>query len=192
MQVRPDFEGFDWDAGNRDKDWRTHNVAWWECEELFFNQPLFIPPGPQTFRRGASFLRAGNHEPGTPAPRRLHARKKRLRVISAREMIKRERRFFREKLKKIPKLEGEDAVREFWASADSTEYLDWSKAKPAFFPNLKPSSRMISIRLPESLLEGIKVLANRRDVPYQSMLKILLAEKVQESFSARKRKGKAA
>jgi len=96
------------------------------------------------------------------------------------------------KLKRIPKLEGEDAVREFWASADSTEYLDWSKAMPAFFPNLKPSSRMISIRLPESLLEGIKVLANRRDVPYQSMLKILLAEKVQESFGARKRKGKAA
>ena len=96
------------------------------------------------------------------------------------------------KLKRMPKLEGEGAVREFWASADSTEYLDWSKAKPAFLPNLKPSSRMISIRLPESLLEGIKVLANRRDVPYQSMLKILLAEKVQESFSARKRKGKAA
>jgi len=84
-----------------------------------------------------------------------------------------------------------DAVQEFWASADSTEYLDWSKAKPAFFPNLKPSSRMISIRLPESLLEGIKVLANRRDVPYQSMLKIFLAEKVQESFCARKRKGKS-
>ena len=96
------------------------------------------------------------------------------------------------KLKKMPKLEGEDGVREFWASADSTEYLDWSKAKPSFFPNLKPSSRMISIRLPESLLERIKVLANRRDVPYQSMLRILLAEKVRESFSARKRKGEAA
>ena len=74
------------------------------------------------------------------------------------------------KLKRMPNLEGEDVVREFWASADSTEYLDWSKAKPASFPNLKSSSRMISIRLPESLLEGIKVLANRRDVPYQSML----------------------
>ena len=107
-------------------------------------------------------------------------------------MSKKERRFFREEAEKKPNLEGEDAVREFWASADSTEYLDWLKAKSAFFPNLKPSSRMISIRLPESLLEGIKVLANRRDVPYQSMLKILLAEKVQESFSARKRKGKAA
>ena len=95
------------------------------------------------------------------------------------------------KLKKMPKLKSEDAVREFWASADSTAYLDWSEAKPAFIPNPKPSSRMISIRLPESLLEGIKVLANRRDVPYQSMLRILLAEKVQESFSARKRKGKA-
>jgi predicted DNA binding CopG/RHH family protein len=96
------------------------------------------------------------------------------------------------KLKKLPRLESEDAVRRFWGSADSTDYVDWPKAKLAFFPNLKPSSRMISIRLPESLLEGIKVLANRRDVPYQSMLKILLAEKVQESFGPRKRKGKAA
>lgn len=96
------------------------------------------------------------------------------------------------KLKKTPKLESEDSIREFWASADSTEYLDWSKAKVSFFPNLKPSSRMISIRLPESLLESIKVLANRQDVPYQSMLKILLAEKVQESFNTKKRKGKAA
>ena len=96
------------------------------------------------------------------------------------------------KLKRMPDIEGEDAVPEFWASADSTEYLDWSKAQPVIFPNLKPSSRMISIRLPESLLECIKGLANGRDVPYQSMLNILLAEKVQESFRARKRKGKAA
>jgi predicted DNA binding CopG/RHH family protein len=96
------------------------------------------------------------------------------------------------KLKKIPKLDSEDSVREFWANADSTEHVDWSKAKLSFFPQLKPSSRTISIRLPEALLESIRVLANRQDVPYQSMLKILLAEKVRESFNAKKRKGKAA
>lgn len=96
------------------------------------------------------------------------------------------------KLKKIPKRDSEDSVREFWANADSTEHVDWSKAKLSFFPQLKPSSRTISIRLPEALLESIRVLANRRDVPYQSMLKILLAEKVRESFNAKKRKGKAA
>lgn len=82
------------------------------------------------------------------------------------------------KLKRIPKLNSESAIREFWGKHDSTQYLNWSKAKLVFFPELKPTSRTISIRLPESLLEGIRVLANREDVPYQSMLKILLAEKV--------------
>jgi predicted DNA binding CopG/RHH family protein len=96
------------------------------------------------------------------------------------------------KLKKIPKVDNEASTQEFWANADAVEYLDWSKAKLSFFPQLKPSSRTISIRLPEALLESIKVLANRRDVPYQSMLKILLADKVRESFNAKKGKGKAA
>ena len=96
------------------------------------------------------------------------------------------------KPKKMPKLESEAEVGDFWSRADSTGHLDWSKAQITFFPNLKPSSRTISIRLPESLLESIKVLANRQDVPYQSMLKILLAEKVRELFNAKKRKGKAA
>jgi predicted DNA binding CopG/RHH family protein len=96
------------------------------------------------------------------------------------------------KLKKIPKFKSEDEEREFWARHDSTEYIDWSKAKLTLFPNLKPSSKTISIRLPESLLENLKVLANKRDVPYQSLLKILLAEKVQEALQPQKRKGQAA
>ena len=96
------------------------------------------------------------------------------------------------KLKKTPKLDSDAEIQDFWARADASEYLDWSKAKISFFPNLKPSSRTISIRLPESLLESIKVLANRQDVPYQSMLKILLADKVLELFNAKRRKGKAA
>ncbi len=96
------------------------------------------------------------------------------------------------KPKKMPKVSSEADVQEFWSRADSAEYLDWSKAQISFFPNLKPSSRTISIRLPESLLESIKVLANRQDVPYQSMLKILLADKVRELFNAKKNKDKAA
>ncbi len=95
------------------------------------------------------------------------------------------------KLKKIPTFRTEDEEREFWATHDSTEYMDWSKAKPTLFSNLKPSSRTISIRLPESLLEHIKLLANQRDVPYQSLLKILLAEKVQETLQSGKRKSVA-
>ena len=78
--------------------------------------------------------------------------------------------------KKIPKFESEDQEREFWSNQDSTEYLDWGKAKRLSFPNLKPSTKTISIRLPESMLEDLKILANKRDVPYQSLLKVFLAE----------------
>ena len=84
--------------------------------------------------------------------------------------------------KKIPKSKNEDAERQFWADHDSTEFIDWSEAKRTLFPNLKPSTRTISLRLPEPLLEALKLLANRRDVPYQSLLKIFLAERVEQEF----------
>ena len=80
------------------------------------------------------------------------------------------------KLKKIPQFKNEDAEREFWSRHDSTDYIDWSKAKRLRLPNLKPSAKSISLRLPESLLEEIKRNANRQDIPYQSYLKIVLHE----------------
>jgi predicted DNA binding CopG/RHH family protein len=86
------------------------------------------------------------------------------------------------KLKKIPKFKSEEEEAEFWATHDSTEYVDYSKAKRIVFQNLKPSTKTISIRLPESLIEHLKVLANKRDVPYQSLLKIFLSEKVEEEL----------
>jgi predicted DNA binding CopG/RHH family protein len=86
------------------------------------------------------------------------------------------------KLTNIPKFKTEDEEREFWSTHDSTEYIDYSKAKRTLFPNLKPTTKTISIRLPESLIEKLKVLANKRDVPYQSLLKVLLAEKVDEEL----------
>ena len=89
------------------------------------------------------------------------------------------------KLKKTPKFRTEDEEREFWSTHDSTEYVDYSKAKKVLLPGLKPSTRSISIRLPESLIEKLNVLANERDVPYQSLLKILLAEKVKEELSVK-------
>lgn len=83
-------------------------------------------------------------------------------------------------LKRVPEFRSEDEERDFWGAKerDSTEYLDWSKARLARFPNLKPSTRAISLRLPVSLLERIKLEANKRDVPYQSLIKVWLAEKV--------------
>ncbi len=88
--------------------------------------------------------------------------------------------------KQIPRFKNEDEEREFWATHDSTEYLDWAKAKRAVFPNLKPSTKSISLRLPESILVGLKMLANKRDVPYQSLLKVFLAEKVEEELRPRR------
>lgn len=85
----------------------------------------------------------------------------------------------RKKPKAIPRFADESAERSFWESHDSTNYLDWGKAKSARFPNLKPSTTSISLRLPVSLLERIKVVANKRDVPYQSLIKIWLAEKAE-------------
>ena len=85
-------------------------------------------------------------------------------------------------IKKIPKFKNEDEERTFWASHDSTEYVDWKKAKKVILPNLKPSIKSISLRLPESMIEELKFLANKKDVPYQSLLKMFLAEKIGEEL----------
>jgi predicted DNA binding CopG/RHH family protein len=82
------------------------------------------------------------------------------------------------KLKTIPRFVNEAEERRFWETHDSTDYVDWSKAQRARFPNLKLSTTSISLRLPQGLLEQIKVAANKRDVPYQSLIKIWLHEKV--------------
>ncbi len=80
--------------------------------------------------------------------------------------------------KPIPAFRDEDAEREFWATHDLSDYFDLARAVPARFPNLKPSTATISLRLPASLLADLKILANRLDVPYQSLLKVFLAQRV--------------
>lgn len=82
------------------------------------------------------------------------------------------------KLKKLPKFKNEVEERQFWQTHDSADYIDWTKAKHSTFPNLKPSTQTISLRLPANLLNDIKVLANKEDIPYQSLIKILLAQGV--------------
>ena len=81
--------------------------------------------------------------------------------------------------KQIPKFRSETAEGAFWAEHDSTEFIDWQAAQRRRFPNLKPSLRTISLRLPVSMIENLKVLAHKRDVPYQSLLKIFLAERLE-------------
>jgi predicted DNA binding CopG/RHH family protein len=82
--------------------------------------------------------------------------------------------------KSVPDFSSEAEERLFWESHDSTEFVDWSAAKKIMLPNLKPSTQSISLRLPLSLLENIKIAANSRDVPYQSLIKIWLSEKLHE------------
>ena len=82
------------------------------------------------------------------------------------------------RLKAIPKFATEAAERAFWEKNDSTDYLNWAKAGPAALPNLKPSTQTISLRLPLHLLDSIKSAANSRDVPYQSLIKVWLQEKI--------------
>ena len=85
--------------------------------------------------------------------------------------------------KPFPRFRSEAEEREFWATHDTTDYIDWSKAKRAVFPNLRPSTESISLRLPAPLLADLKALANERDVPYQSLLKVLLARQVRQEQS---------
>ena len=80
--------------------------------------------------------------------------------------------------KAIPKFATEAQERAYWEKHDSTDYLDWSKAKRVVLPNLKPTTKTISLRLPQHLLDSIKVAANARDVPYQSLIKVWLQEKL--------------
>lgn len=80
--------------------------------------------------------------------------------------------------KPLPEFRSEDEERVFWETHDSTAYVDWNQAERVRFPNLKPSSTSISLRLPVTLLERIKIAANKRDVPYQSLIKMWLSEKV--------------
>jgi len=89
-------------------------------------------------------------------------------------------------LKKIPKFNKEEQERDFWVNADSTDYLNYGGARKAFFPNLRPSSKSISIRLPEILIARLKNIANKKDIPYQTLIKVFLSEKVQSEVKLKK------
>ena len=85
-------------------------------------------------------------------------------------------------LKDIPTFKSEDEERKFWADSDSTEYVDWDKAEAIVLPRLKPSTKTISLRLPELMLNELRVIANKRDVPYQSLIKMFLKERIDQEL----------
>jgi predicted DNA binding CopG/RHH family protein len=89
------------------------------------------------------------------------------------------------KLKPVPDCANEAEERAFWQSHGTSDYVDWTKAEHVRFPNLKPSTRSVSLRLPQALLDDLKTAANRRDVPYQSLIKVWLAERLAEESKPR-------
>lgn len=88
----------------------------------------------------------------------------------------------KKKLKEIPIFTNEDEEREFWGRPGSSDYVDWDTAESIIMPNLKPTTRTISLRLPGSMLAKIRLVANKRDVPYQSLIKIFLMERIDEEL----------
>lgn len=85
--------------------------------------------------------------------------------------------------KPIPKFENEDEEREFWATHDSTEYMDWGQAEKVLLPNLKPANKVVSLRMSETMLNELKLLANKMDVPYQSLMKVYLRERIDKDLN---------
>ncbi len=86
------------------------------------------------------------------------------------------------KLKPIPNFKNEDEEREFWATHDSTDYVDWSKARHVIFPNLQLTKRPISLRITDSLLAKVKMVANKKDMPYQTLMKQYISEGLEKDF----------
>ncbi len=90
------------------------------------------------------------------------------------------------KLKEMPVLKNEEEEREFWAENDSTDYVDWNQADSIILPKLKPTTRTISLRISASMLEKIRLVANKRDVPYQSLIKSFLQERIDKELKLSK------
>ncbi|MCF6246805.1 MAG: BrnT family toxin [Desulfobacula sp.] len=177
------YIGFDWDNGNIDKNRLKHKVNSPECEQIFFNHPLVVQDDIMHSKTEKRFYALGRTDSRRTLFIVFTVRNSLIRVISARDMSRKKGRDITMS-KRIPKFKNEDEEMEFWATHDSTEYINWNRAERITFSNLKPSVKKISLRLPESMLEELKLLANKRDVPYQSLLKIFLAERIEKELGA--------
>lgn len=92
----------------------------------------------------------------------------------------------KKKLKELPKFKSEDEEREFWSENDSTDFVDWDNAETVILPKLKPTTRTISLRISASMLDKIRLVANKRDIPYQSLIKSFLQERIDEELKLSK------
>jgi uncharacterized DUF497 family protein len=162
------MEGVEWDAGNTAKNVFGHDVSQSEAEEIFFHAPVVLLEDAKHSATERRFVIYGPTNGG--------------RLLTAAFTI-------RAKLKPMPHFRSHEEAGEFWMTHDTAEYLDWSRARRVSFPNLRPSTATISLRLPQGLLDELRTLANQRDVPYQSLLKVYLAERIaQERRAVRPRR----
>lgn len=159
-------ERFDWDEHNVNKNWNKHNVAYTECEEVFLNEPLLIRDIFDS-RRVFGEMRYSAHgitNAGRPLVIIFTLRSEKIRVISMK------------KPKKPPKFKNEDEEFEFWSKAEALEFTDPSTTRLARFPNLKPTTMPVPLRLPVSMIERLKVLGHKKDVPYQFLIRTWIEE----------------
>lgn len=179
------IQGFDWDTGNARKN-EKHEVTQTEAEQVFFSENLFITPDERHSEEEHGYRALGETASGRHLTVIFTLRQAGtlIRVISARNMNDKERMLYEQEIKKIPKFKSEEEERRFWETHDTTGYFDSLKTVRARFPSLKPSTQSISLRLPLSLLEAIRIEANKRDVPYQSLIKVWLSERLKQRTSA--------
>jgi uncharacterized protein len=179
--MKNDFEdivGFQWDDGNVDKNLISHGVENWECEQVFFNEPLLVLDDPKHSVAESRWAAFGATDGGRPMIVVFTRRGNMLRVISARDVDRKESSFVKKCYNRIPQFKNEDEEREFWATHSPLDYFDSNGLRRASFPNLKPSLKSISIRVPSDMLAELKTLANKMDVPYQSLAKVYLARQI--------------
>ncbi len=169
-----DCIGFDWDEGNSDKNWILHQVSKNECEQVFFNAPIIVGDDKFHSQSELRWFLLGKTDNKRQLFIVFSIRDKLIRVISARNMSK--------KASKIPVFKNEEEERAFWSENDSSEYVDWDASEKVAFSNLKPTTKTISLRLPEFIIDELKVLAHKKDVPYQSLIKIFLKDRIDQEL----------
>lgn len=175
---------FNWDKANKDKNWIKHQVNYKECEQIFFKKTLKIFDDNKHSLKEKRLLAYGETDKKRKLTIIFTLRDNKIRVISVVIKTKKKGEFMRKqnKIKPIPKFKNEDEERTFWATHDTTDYFDTSKPIKLDLSELKPSTRPVTIRLPDFLLSDLKILAHKKDVPYQSLMKVFLAERVKKEY----------
>ena len=172
------LSSFDWDKGNLNKNWKKRKITNEETEQIFFNEPLKVFEDLKHSKTEKRLVAYGKTDECRSLTVVFTLRQGRIRVISARNQSRKERPM--KKLKPMPQFKNEDEERNFWAVHDTIDYFDIDKPVKLSLSSLKKTTKPITIRLPVDLINRLKIVANKKDVPYQSLLKIMLSEKLKE------------